>query len=144
MDLDTYRPRVPSRLEDVYYPDGILAGQSRILRCPFCDCEHWHGASLGDRNSHCTPHVVVRGGYLRINDAYGNPGYVLCEPADAVNWDLERAMAQLWVLRSRYRRIRAEHDRINPWTAAERTRKRNLREQADSLAALLLKAAVSL
>ncbi|MGW9029069.1 hypothetical protein ACWGQ5_34050 [Streptomyces sp. NPDC055722] len=129
---------------DVYYANGSLAGQSRALRCPFCDCEHWHGSSLGDRNSHCLPHIATRGGHLRVNDGYGNPGYVLCEEGADVDWETERLYAQLWVLRARYRRIRAEHDRIDPWTAAERATKRKLRDQADNIAALLVKAGVAL
>lgn len=142
-NLDTYRPKVPAKVVDVY-ADRRHLGQRTVIECPFCGAEHWHGESLGGRNSHCLPHNGWQRGELRPNDAYGNPGYDLCDPADPVDWDVERAMAQLWVTRNRYRRLRAEYDEMDPWTAKEKRVKRTLGEQCGQLATLLRGAGVSL
>jgi hypothetical protein len=143
MNLDNYTPKTQAYLVDVYYSDGKLAGQSRVIACPFCGLEHTHGTSLGHRSPHCLPHVVQRG-RLKASDAHGNPGYELCSPADDVNWDLERVYAQLWVFRNQYRRMLAEHDRMDPWTAREKRVKKNLKEEIDGIAAVLRAAGVEL
>ncbi|MDX2550207.1 hypothetical protein [Streptomyces stelliscabiei] len=144
IDLDTYRPKVRAFLLDVNYPDGRLAGQSRVICCPFCEREHSHGDTLGSRTAHCLPALPTRGGHLKTSDAYGNPGYELCDPAaEGVNWDLECLYAQLWVTRSKYRRLRAEHDRMDPWSAREKRVKQTLAAQADELGAVLRAAGVA-
>lgn len=143
MNLDTYTPKTQACLVDVYYENGKLAGTSRVIVCPFCGCEHTHGTDLGHRAAHCLPQTLQRGRY-RDNDAYGNPGYELCSPAEDVDWDLERAYAQLWVARNRYRRLLAKHDQMDPWTARERSVKKNLKNEIDGIAAVLRAAGVEL
>ncbi|MFC7220572.1 hypothetical protein ACFQLX_20765 [Streptomyces polyrhachis] len=143
MNLDTYTPKTQAFLVDVHYSNGKLAGQSRVVSCPFCGNEHTHGTSLGHRTPHCLPHTVQRG-RLKISDAHKNPGYELCEPSDDVDWGLERVYAQLWVTRARYRRLSAEHDRMDPWTAREKHAKKKLREEIDGIASVLGAAGVGL
>lgn len=143
MNLDTYTPKTQAFVIDVHYGNGKLAGQSRVIACPFCSCEHTHGTALGHRTPHCLPQTIQRG-RLKVSDAYGNPGYELTDPAEEVNWDLERVYAQLWVFRNRYRRMLAEHDRMDPWTARERSVKKNLKEEIDGIATVLRAAGVEL
>ncbi|MFI8437055.1 hypothetical protein ACIGJO_25615 [Streptomyces sp. NPDC079020] len=143
MNLDTYTPKTQSFLIDVHYSNGRLAGQSRVIACPFCGCEHIHGTSLGHRTPHCLPQTIQRG-RLKGSDAYGNPGYELCAPTDDVNWDLERVYAQLWVARKRYLRLLAEHDHMDPWTAREKNVKKKLKEEIDGIAAVMGAAGVEL
>ncbi|MGW6012352.1 hypothetical protein [Streptomyces sp. NPDC055210] len=143
MDLDTYVPKTQAFLVDVYYSNGRLAGQSRVIACPFCGNEHTHGTALGHRSPHCLPQNIQRG-RLKISDAHGNPGYDLCTPADDIDWDLERVYAQLWVVRNRYRRLFAEHDAMDPWTAREQRVKKSIKEETDGIAAVLRAAGVEL
>lgn len=131
-----YLPRVPARLEEVFYPNGRRAGESRVIDCPYCGQTHSHGNVLGSRSAHCAPHLLVRGNH-KPNDAYGNPGYTLCEPADEIDWEAERIHAQLVVLRNRHRRLSAEYPRMPDWSARERRERRAVREEIGRLSTLL-------
>jgi hypothetical protein len=70
---------------------------------------------------------------------------MLCEPDDdSVNWEHERLSGRLFVLVNKYRRLRAEHDAMDPWTARETRVKVTLATQADEIAAVLRMAGVTL
>lgn len=72
------------------------------------------------------------------------PGYVLCDPTDVVDWDLERVMGQLIVLRNKHRRLSADWQHMHPWTAREKRVKQTLRDEIDGIATVLGKAGVTL
>lgn len=144
MNLDTYLPRVAAHLTEIYYPDGTLAGRSRVITCPYCRLEHRHGTSLGHRASHCDLHVPKRYQQVDPRDARDNPGYLLCEPTDDANWQVEYLCGQLRVLRNRYRRILAEYQRAEPIFAREKRAHQALSKELDSIATVLGKAGVAL
>jgi hypothetical protein len=144
MDIDHYQPRVAATLVEDFYPNGRKAGESRVITCPFCRLQHNHGAVLGHRAPHCTDYVVKRNQVVDPRDTRNTPGYVLCDPAEPVNWQLEYVYGQLYVLRNKHRRLSAEHERMDPWTARERRVKQNLRNEIDGIATVLRKAGVSL
>jgi hypothetical protein len=143
-DLDTYQPRVAATLVQDYFPNGKLAGESRVITCPYCRLQHSHGAVLGHRAPHCMDYVVKRNQVVDPLDTRNTPGYVLCDPDEPVNWQLEYVYGQLVVLRNKYRRLLAEWERMDPWTARERRVKQNLRTEIDGIATVLRKAGVSL
>jgi hypothetical protein len=136
-------PRVAARLESVYYSTGSKAGDARVITCPFCMLEHRHGSSLGSRVAHCTDYVAPRSRKVDPRDTEHNPGYILCDPADDIDWELERVVGQLIVLRNRYRRLSAEHDAMQPLSAREKRVRQNLRAEADDIAAILDAAGVT-
>ncbi|MFI7019776.1 hypothetical protein [Streptomyces sp. NPDC050164] len=144
MDLDRYQPRVAATLVEDFYPNGRKAGESRQITCPYCRMQHSHGAVLGHRTAHCADSVAKRHQVVDPRDTRTTPGYVLCEPADEINWQLEYVYGQLHVLRNRYRRLSVEYERMSPWTAREKRVKQNLRSELDSIATVLRKAGVSL
>jgi hypothetical protein len=77
-------------------------------------------------------------------DTRDTPGYVLCNPADEVNWQLEYVYGQLHVLRNKYRRLSAAHAAMDPWTAREKRVKAALRDEIDGIATVLRQTGVSL
>ncbi|MBT3153066.1 hypothetical protein HTV45_19710 [Streptomyces sp. CHD11] len=144
MNLDTYQPRVSAQLVTDYYPNGKRAGESRTITCPYCRTQHSHGAMLGHRSAHCTDYVAKRHQVVDPRDTRHTPGYVLCDPAEPVNWQLEYVYGQLFVLRSKYRRLRAEHQRMQPLGAREKRVKENLGNEIACIATVLRKAGVVL
>ncbi|MFF3417993.1 hypothetical protein ACFYW9_25300 [Streptomyces sp. NPDC002698] len=144
MDLDTHQPRVAAYLVEDFYPNGRKAGESRVITCPYCLMEHSHGAPLGSRAAHCTDYVSPRRRKVDPRDAKDTPGYVLCDPAEGIDWDRERVYGQLYVLRNKHRRLRAEWERMSPWTAREKKVKQTLRDEIDGIATVLRKAGVPL
>jgi hypothetical protein len=144
MDLDHYQPRVAAHLVEDYYPNGKKAGESRVISCPFCLQQHSHGSPLGSRAAHCTDYVAKRHQKVDPRDVQRTPGYVLCDPAEAVHWDLERVMGQLIVLRNKHRRLSADWQDMSPWTAREKRVKATLKDEIDGIATVLGKAGVSL
>lgn len=137
-------PRIPARLLEVKHADGSHAGFSRVIDCPYCGLAHTHGTSLGHRNSHCADYAPPRSRKTDPRDTRNNPGYVLCDPADNVNWDAEALKARLVVLRNQYGRLLAEHDAMVPLGAREERVKAGRKAQADSIAEIFEKAGVSL
>lgn len=144
MDLDHYQPRVAAQLVEDFYPNGQRAGESRVISCPFCMQQHSHGAPLGSRAAHCTNYVAKRHQKVDPRDVQRTPGYVLCDPADSVDWPLEQVMGQLIALRNKHQRLSAEYADMAPWTARERAVKASLRDEIDSIATVLRKAGVTL
>ncbi|CAL9531019.1 hypothetical protein SUDANB176_04052 [Streptomyces sp. enrichment culture] len=144
MNLDTYQPRVAATLVEDFYPNGKRAGESRVITCPYCRMRHTHGAMLGHRAAHCTDYVAKRHQVVDPRDTRNTPGYVLCDPAEPVDWHHEYIKGQLFVLRNRHRRLSAAHQRMQPLGAREKRVKENLRNEIDRIASVLRKAGVVL
>ena len=144
MDLDRYHPRVAAHIVEDFYPNGVKAGESRAITCPFCRMEHIHGIPLGHRAAHCTDYVAKRYQVVDPRDTRDTPGYVLCDPAEPVNWQLEYVYGQLHVLRNKYRRLLADWQRMDPLGAREKRVKQNLKDEIDGIATVLVKAGVNL
>ena len=146
IDLDGIRPRVAATREAVTRPGGAVVGHQLTITCPYCNQKHHHGEGYGHRESHCATEVTVRKSQVS-SDAYDNPGYVLCDATEDVNWSAERAMGQLWVARATYRRLTADLERRKTYpalTSKERRVRAELKTHADSLAEILRAAGVNL
>ena len=143
MDITT-PPRVPAQLVQLHYPNGKPAGQSRELHCPYCGQTHWHGSALGHRSAHCTDYVRKRRQKVDPRDVQRTPGYVLCDPSEAIPWQAEALRAQFVVLRNERRRLAAEQEAMMPLGAREKRVKADMAERVSDLTTLLNRAGVSL
>lgn len=139
-------PKVAAHCYDVFDLRGKAIGFGQAITCPFCEAEHLHGEVYGHRTSHCiaTP-FGKRGKGIDYRDLRHNPGYELCNPAAAVDWDMERLRGALIVMRNKYYRLRSE-SRINSEYASARDKKLAgiAEDQAAEIKALLKSAGVEL
>ncbi|WP_406717905.1 hypothetical protein OHA53_19655 [Streptomyces althioticus] len=126
-----------------HYPDGRPAGHTRVITCPYCRMQHTHGEMLGHRAAHCTDYVAKRHQVVDPRDTRNSPGYVLCDPAESINWQLEYVYGQLFVLRNRLQRLRADAARMDPLSARERSVKANLQAEIARITRTLRKAGVN-
>jgi hypothetical protein len=134
MNLGHCTPRVAARQRDGLYE----------IDCPFCEQIHVHGNLLGHRNSHCASYIPARLQKVDPRDAKPNSGYVLCDPSDAVNWDAERLIGALYVLRQKYRRLMAEYAAMDPLGAREKRVQATTKAQAEAIAYVLTAGGVAL
>lgn len=134
--LDTYWPRLPAE----------QSGRDQLkVNCCYCEERHVHGGGYGHRLSHCTDWQTSRRRKVDPRDTRVNNGYILCDPTEpGVNWDLERFVGRLIVLRNKHQRLTAEYTAMVPLDAHDRRVRGNLRAQADEIATVFARAGIAL